>query len=82
MPATHVAPDASVAGETDYPMTAPYLSPVRAICYATPDPMRIAMLGTRGVPAAYGGFETAIEEIGQRLVGAGPRDHRLRPVDR
>jgi glycosyltransferase involved in cell wall biosynthesis len=34
-------------------------------------PMRIAMIGTRGVPAAYGGFETAIEEIGQRLVGQG-----------
>ena len=34
-------------------------------------PMRIAMLGTRGVPAAYGGFETAIEEVGQRLVGEG-----------
>ncbi len=34
-------------------------------------PMRIAMLGTRGVPASYGGFETAIEEIGQRLVEHG-----------
>ena len=33
--------------------------------------MRIAMIGTRGVPAHYGGFETAIEEIGQRLVGSG-----------
>jgi len=29
------------------------------------------MLGTRGVPAAYGGFETAVEEIGQRLVAEG-----------
>lgn len=29
--------------------------------------VRIAFLGTRGVPAAYGGFETAVEEIGQRL---------------
>jgi glycosyltransferase involved in cell wall biosynthesis len=34
-------------------------------------PLRIAMLGTRGVPANYGGFETAIEEIGQRLVQQG-----------
>ncbi|GAA2749783.1 DUF1972 domain-containing protein [Amnibacterium kyonggiense] len=34
-------------------------------------PLRIAMLGTRGVPANYGGFETAIEEIGQRLVEQG-----------
>jgi glycosyltransferase involved in cell wall biosynthesis len=29
------------------------------------------MMGTRGVPAAYGGFETAIEEIGQRLAADG-----------
>jgi len=29
--------------------------------------MRIAMIGTRGVPARYGGFETAVEEIGSRL---------------
>ncbi|WP_375399811.1 DUF1972 domain-containing protein [uncultured Amnibacterium sp.] len=33
--------------------------------------LRLGMLGTRGVPAAYGGFETAIEEIGQRLVERG-----------
>jgi len=33
--------------------------------------MRIAMIGTRGVPAAYGGFETAVEEIGRRLVERG-----------
>lgn len=33
--------------------------------------MRIAMLGTRGVPARYGGFETAVEEIGKRLAAAG-----------
>lgn len=29
------------------------------------------MVGTRGVPAAYGGFETAIEEVGRRLVARG-----------
>jgi glycosyltransferase involved in cell wall biosynthesis len=29
--------------------------------------VRIAFLGTRGVPARYGGFETATEEIGRRL---------------
>lgn len=29
------------------------------------------MVGTRGVPAHYGGFETAIEEIGTRLVDRG-----------
>lgn len=33
--------------------------------------MRIAMIGTRGVPARYGGFETAVEEVGRRLAGAG-----------
>jgi len=33
--------------------------------------MRIVMLGTRGVPARYGGFETAIEEIGKRLAARG-----------
>lgn len=31
------------------------------------------MVGTRGVPAAYGGFETAIEEIGRRLAAQGHR---------
>jgi glycosyltransferase involved in cell wall biosynthesis len=33
--------------------------------------VRIAMIGTRGVPALYGGFETAVEEIGTRLVERG-----------
>ena len=33
--------------------------------------MKIAMVGTRGVPARYGGFETAIEEIGQRMARDG-----------
>lgn len=33
--------------------------------------MRIAMIGTRGVPARYGGFETAVEEIGARLAERG-----------
>lgn len=37
--------------------------------------MRIAMIGTRGVPARYGGFETAVEEIGSRLAAAG---HQVR----
>ncbi len=35
--------------------------------------MRIAMLGTRGVPARYGGFETAVEEVGRRLADRGHR---------
>ena len=29
--------------------------------------LRIAMVGTRGVPARYGGFETCVEEVGRRL---------------
>jgi glycosyltransferase involved in cell wall biosynthesis len=33
--------------------------------------MRIALMGTRGVPARYGGFETAVEEVGRRLVDLG-----------
>lgn len=35
--------------------------------------LTIAMMGTRGVPAAYGGFETAVEEVGARLVERGHR---------
>jgi len=34
-------------------------------------PLRIAFIGTRGVPAVYGGFETCVEEIGKRLVQKG-----------
>ncbi|MGP9745359.1 glycosyltransferase [Brachybacterium sp. AOP29-B2-41] len=37
------------------------------------------MVGTRGVPAAYGGFETAIEEVGRRLV---TRGHQVRVYTR
>ena len=33
--------------------------------------MRIALVGTRGVPARYGGFETCVEQVGMRLVKAG-----------
>lgn len=33
--------------------------------------LRIALVGTRGVPARYGGFETAVEEVGRRLAEAG-----------
>jgi glycosyltransferase involved in cell wall biosynthesis len=39
--------------------------------HAPTAPLHIAMIGTRGVPAAYGGFETAIEEIGSRLATRG-----------
>lgn len=33
--------------------------------------MKIAILGTRGIPARYGGFETFAEELGRRLVERG-----------
>ena len=31
----------------------------------------VRILGTHGVPAGYGGFETAVEEVGRRLADAG-----------
>jgi glycosyltransferase involved in cell wall biosynthesis len=33
--------------------------------------MKIAILGTRGIPACYGGFETLAEELGARLSALG-----------
>lgn len=33
--------------------------------------LNIALIGTRGVPASYGGFETAVEEVGRRLAERG-----------
>jgi glycosyltransferase involved in cell wall biosynthesis len=36
--------------------------------------LRIALLGTRGIPASYSGFETCVEQLGQRLV---QRDHQV-----
>lgn len=36
--------------------------------------MKIAFIGSRGIPALYGGFETATEEIGARLAA---RDHEV-----
>src|SRR5437868_1789757 len=33
--------------------------------------VKIGMLGTRGVPASYSGFETCVESIGRRLVARG-----------
>jgi N-acetylglucosaminyldiphosphoundecaprenol N-acetyl-beta-D-mannosaminyltransferase len=34
-------------------------------------PVRIAFLGSRGVPARYSGFETVVEELGTRLAARG-----------
>lgn len=35
--------------------------------------MRLTMLGTRGVPASYSGFETCVEQVGKRLAARGHR---------
>lgn len=35
--------------------------------------LRIAMLGTRGIPASYSGFETCVEQLSVRLVERGHR---------
>ena len=40
-------------------------------------PMRIGILGTRGIPARYGGFETLAEELSARPGRARPRRDRL-----
>lgn len=46
--------------------------------------MRIAVVGTRGIPASYSGFETCAEEVGSRLAARGHkvavygRSHHLR----
>src|SRR5215472_8272250 len=36
-----------------------------------PHAMKLAILGTRGIPANYGGFETFAEELGTRLASRG-----------
>src|SRR5438045_1888394 len=33
--------------------------------------MKIALIGTRGVPSNYGGFETCVEQVGVRLAQRG-----------
>ena len=38
---------------------------------STEHDLRIALLGTRGIPARYGGFETFAEELSTRLVRRG-----------
>ncbi len=43
----------------------------KTVYIAYPVSLSIALLGTRGVPARYGGFETFAEELGKRLVVRG-----------
>ena len=33
--------------------------------------MKLAILGTRGIPASYGGFETFAQELAPRLAARG-----------
>jgi len=44
--------------------------PPPSIVY-NPDAMKLAILGTRGIPANYGGFETFAEELSTRLAARG-----------
>jgi glycosyltransferase involved in cell wall biosynthesis len=50
--------------------------------------LKIAMMGTRGIPSSYGGFETFVEELGARLVQRGHqvtvycRSHHIRTTER
>ena len=49
-------------------------SPPAPTCAAGPPrPLDVAIAGTRGVPACYGGFETFAEELGRRLAARGHR---------
>ena len=41
--------------------------------------MRFAIVGTRGIPARYGGFETFAEELSTRLAARGHQRDRLLP---
>ncbi|MGB5755174.1 MAG: DUF1972 domain-containing protein, partial [Thermoanaerobaculia bacterium] len=34
-------------------------------------PLRVALIGSRGIPARYGGYETLMEELSTRLVQLG-----------
>src|SRR5712691_13495006 len=43
----------------------------RGLSSASRREMKVAMIGTRGVPAAYSGFETCVEAVGKRLVARG-----------
>jgi len=43
--------------------------------------LNIALLGTRGVPANYGGFETCVEEVGRRLVEERAQRNGLLPKE-
>ncbi len=52
-------------------MTTFDIESIEAMAGSESKTLHVAMIGTRGVPAAYGGFETAVEEVGRRLVERG-----------
>lgn len=52
---------------------APAAPAPRAAPSPAPRPLDVAIAGTRGVPASYGGFETFAEELGRRLAARGHR---------
>jgi glycosyltransferase involved in cell wall biosynthesis len=48
-----------------------HYSQAQLIQQARRRPLRIAMMGSRGIPASYSGFETAVEQLSVRLVRRG-----------
>jgi glycosyltransferase involved in cell wall biosynthesis len=54
-------------------MTIEEVRPARVAAGAAPGwrPLRIAMIGQKGMPATYGGIERHVEEMSARLVGRG-----------
>jgi len=47
------------------------VGPIAPLAHKSRPVLRIAILGTRGIPASYGGFETFAEQLATRLVARG-----------
>jgi glycosyltransferase involved in cell wall biosynthesis/UDP-N-acetylglucosamine transferase subunit ALG13 len=58
-----IAPDMDLTDNIRKIINFPKKSPIGS--------MRVALIGTRGVPATHGGFETCVEEIGKRFASYG-----------
>jgi glycosyltransferase involved in cell wall biosynthesis len=66
--------DAEIAFLLFFVVTIPYISAQESASEknsSRDEKLRIAILGTRGIPANYGGFETFAEELSKRLVSRG-----------
>ncbi|HEV2239228.1 MAG TPA: DUF1972 domain-containing protein [Ktedonobacterales bacterium] len=50
-----------------------HVSQAQWIQRARSRPLRVAMMGSRGIPASYSGFETAVEQLSVRLARRGHR---------